>query len=271
MPELPEVETTLRGIAPWVCGQRITSIVVRQRQLRYPVPRTLAATLDGTRIESVTRRAKYLLLHTQRGTLILHLGMSGSLRVLDAEVPVQKHDHIDIVLDNGKCLRLRDPRRFGALLWTSADPARHRLLRDLGPEPLSAAFSGEYLCEHARGRRVAVKTYIMDSRIVVGIGNIYANEALFLAGIRPQRAAGRVSLQRYQQLASAIKAVLNQAIAEGGTTLRDFTASDGRPGYFRIRLNVYDRAGEPCPNCGEPISQMRLGQRSTFYCKRCQR
>ncbi len=270
MPELPEVETTRRGIAPLVEGRRIAALRVRQRQLRWPVPAGLERRLAGQPIGAVRRRAKYLLLETPAGTLILHLGMSGSLRVVPTDAPPGKHDHVDLVLDDGACLRLRDPRRFGAVLFTREAAAAHPLLRELGPEPLGQDFDGEHLYRRSRGRRVAVKSFLMDSRIVVGVGNIYANEALFLAGISPRRAAGRISRVRYARLAEAVRTVLERAIAAGGTTLRDFTAVDGAPGYFRIALNVYDRAGQACPHCGEPIRLLRLGQRSTFYCARCQ-
>jgi formamidopyrimidine-DNA glycosylase len=271
MPELPEVETTRRGIAPHLEGGRIGALLVRQRRLRWPVPEALEAELPGRRIEAVQRRAKYLLLRLDRGTLILHLGMSGSLRVLDADTPPGPHDHLDLVLEDGRCLRLRDPRRFGAVLWTGGDPDAHPLLRALGPEPLGGAFDGEHLFRVSRGRRVAVKHLLMNSHVVVGVGNIYANEALFLAGIHPRRAAGRIALARYRGLAAAVRQVLSEAIAQGGTTLRDFSHADGSPGYFALSLRVYGRAGEPCPGCGGPLSQCRIGQRSSFFCPRCQR
>lgn len=271
MPELPEVETAARGIAPHVEGQRITRVVVRERRLRRPIPRGFAARLAGRKIETVTRRGKYLLLVTDGGTLIMHFGMSGSLRVVTAGVPAQKHDHVDVQLSNGQVLRLHDPRRFGLMVWTEDDPLAHPLLSKLGPEPLSGSFNGELLFERSRGRKLAVKLFIMDAKAVVGVGNIYANEALFAARIHPARAAGKVTLKEYQALAAAIKKVLRQAIKQGGTTLRDFVASDGRPGYFRQRLNVYGREGEPCPQCGAAIQCQRLGQRATYYCPRCQR
>ncbi|MDR9435502.1 MAG: bifunctional DNA-formamidopyrimidine glycosylase/DNA-(apurinic or apyrimidinic site) lyase [Thiohalophilus sp.] len=271
MPELPEVETTRRGIAPHLQGHQVREVIVRQRQLRWPIPRNLNALLRGQTIEQIDRRGKYLLLGMDTGTLILHLGMSGSLRILPATTPVQKHDHLDIVLDNGQCLRLRDPRRFGAVLWTRKDPARHKLLQSLGPEPLSDEFDGDYLWQRSRGRKLAIKSFVMDSKIVTGVGNIYANEALFIAGIHPQRAAGRISRERYQQLAVAIKQVLEAAIREGGTTLRDFTASDGKPGYFRLKLHVYERDQEPCHQCGKALRQIVIAQRSTYYCQHCQR
>lgn len=270
MPELPEVETTRRGIAPLLEGRRIAAVRVREARLRWPVPATLETTLRGARVQTVERRAKYLLLRVDAGTVILHLGMSGSLRVVPADTPAGKHDHVDLVLEDGFCLRLRDPRRFGAVLFTREAPERHALLRRLGPEPLGEAFNGDYLYARSRGRRLAVKPFLMDSTVVVGVGNIYANEALFLAGIPPGRPAGRIGPERYQALAEAVRAVLQRAIAAGGTTLRDFTAVDGAPGYFALELNVYGRAGEACPRCGTPIRMRRLGQRSTYFCARCQ-
>lgn len=271
MPELPEVETTRLGIEPHVCGHTIKKLIVRERRLRWPVEEGLEKRLSGCRVSHVTRRGKYLLIHTDKGVLILHLGMSGSLRILPGATPPLKHDHLDIVLDNQECLRLRDPRRFGSIFWTTDDPGQHALLKDLGPEPLSDAFDAEYLFRLSRKRKVAVKQFIMNSHIVVGVGNIYANEALFLAGIRPGSAAGRLSKPRCQQLVEAIKTVLAKAIKQGGTTLRDFTAADGNPGYFRLQLNVYGRGGEPCPRCGTTIKSLHQGQRATYYCPKCQK
>lgn len=270
MPELPEVETTRLGITPHVLGQCVTAVCIRQRQLRWPVPAALARQLPGQRIRDVQRRAKYLLLVTDNGTVIVHLGMSGSLRIVPDTQPVGKHDHVDIRLASGNCLRLCDPRRFGAVLWTTAPLTRHKLLKDLGPEPLAATFDGEYLFRLSRQRKVAIKNFIMDAHVVVGVGNIYANEALFLAGIHPQRAARRISRARYLRLAEAIKTVLQAAIKMGGTTLRDFVGGDGQPGYFKQTLRVYDRAGQPCHHCATPISISRIGQRSSFYCRHCQ-
>ncbi|OQX31407.1 MAG: DNA-formamidopyrimidine glycosylase [Candidatus Sedimenticola endophacoides] len=270
MPELPEVETTLRGIAPHLLGRSVRRVIVRQRQLRWPVPAHLPETLAGARISTLRRRAKYLLLETEKGTLILHLGMSGSLRILPPGTPPARHDHFDLVFDHC-CLRLRDPRRFGAVLWCADDPLGHPLLAHLGPEPLSEAFSGAYLYEQARTRRVAVKGLLMDGRIVVGVGNIYANEALFLSGIDPRRAACRISKSRYNRLAQQTKEVLEAAVRQGGTTLRDFQREDGKPGYFAQQLRVYGREGQPCPQCGAPVRQARIGQRSSFYCGNCQR
>ena len=271
MPELPEVETTRRGIAPWVEGQRIRVLVVREPRLRWPVPRHMAATLQGVVVHRVNRRGKYLLLTTERGTALLHLGMSGSLRVLHGEIAPGKHDHFDIVLDSGICIRFSDPRKFGSLLWTAEDPRRHPLLAGLGPEPLEPAFNGNYLWRRARGRRVAIKTFVMNAAIVVGVGNIYASEALFRAGISPRRAAGRISRADMARLAAMVQEVLQEAVEFGGTTLRDFYGGDGEPGYFTRELRVYDRADEPCVNCRTPIRQVTQGQRSTYYCPRCQR
>jgi formamidopyrimidine-DNA glycosylase len=271
MPELPEVETTRRGIEPWLVGRRIDALAVRERRLRWRVPRSLPAKLAGARIRSVGRRAKYLLVGTDAGTLILHLGMSGSLRILDAASPPLAHDHFDLVLDSGRCLRFNDPRRFGCLLFTADEPARHKLLKGLAVEPLSGEFTGEALWRLARGRRAAIKTFIMDSRIVAGVGNIYASEALFRAGIRPGLAAGRVSRARMDALANAIREVLTEAIGVGGTTLRDYVDASGMPGYFRQRLFVYERTGKPCRRCKTPIRQFTQGARSTYWCPHCQR
>jgi formamidopyrimidine-DNA glycosylase len=271
MPELPEVETTRRGIEPWLVGRRIERLVVREPRLRWRVPAGLAGKVAGARIRSVGRRAKYLLIGTDAGTLILHLGMSGSLRILDAASPPLAHDHVDLVLDSGKCLRFNDPRRFGCLLFTTREPARHRLLANLAVEPLSGDFTGEALWKRARGKRVSIKAFVMDSRTVAGVGNIYASEALFRAGIRPGLAAGRVSRARMDALAAAIRAVLTEAIGVGGTTLRDYVSPAGMPGYFRQRLFVYERTGKPCRRCGTPIRQFTQGARSTYWCPGCQR
>lgn len=271
MPELPEVETTLRGVRPYLEGRRIADLRVRDGRLRYPVPPDLAAILTGQGIHGLRRRGKYLLLDLDRGTLLIHLGMSGSLRVLPESSPPGPHDHIDLVLADGPCLRLRDPRRFGAFLWLTGCAEAHPLLAHLGPEPLEDGFDGDYLHRLSRGRRSAVKAFIMDAGVVVGVGNIYANEALFLAGIHPSRACGRIGLERYRTLAGRIRAVLAAAIAQGGTSLRDFVQEDGSPGYFAQSLKVYGRTGEPCPTCAAPIRQRRIGQRASFYCPRCQR
>lgn len=275
MPELPEVETTLRGIRPYLEGRRIESLVVREPRLRLPIPADLPQRLAGRPVLGLSRRAKYLLIEIEGGTLILHLGMSGSLRILPAQSPAAKHDHLDLVLSSGLCLRLRDPRRFGLLAWTSGPPgiaeAQHPLLKDLGPEPLGDAFDGDHLYREGRRRRGAVKPFLMDGHVVVGVGNIYANESLFLARIHPARPCHRISLERYRRLAEAVRTVLGASIAQGGTSLRDFVQEDGNPGYFAQSLRVYGRAGEPCPSCGRPVRQRRLGQRSSFYCPRCQR
>ena len=264
MPELPEVETTRRGIAPHLQGRVVTRVLLRRPDLRWPIPRAIRVTLPGRRIEAVERRAKYLLLHTQAGSALLHLGMSGSLRVLDARTPPRAHDHYDLVLDSGKALRFNDPRRFGCLLWQKPGET-HALLRGLGPEPLAAGFDGDWLWAKSRGRGAAVKTFVMDQRIVVGVGNIYASEALFAAGIHPKRAAGSVSRARYAKLAEQIRRILLHAITRGGTTLRDFLAPDGAPGYFEQELFVYGRAGEPCKVCGTPIRSAVIGQRMTYW------
>jgi len=270
MPELPEVEVSRQGIAPYLENAKITKIIVRNAQLRWPVPMSLQDALDCTVI-SVRRRAKYLLLETEKGTIIIHLGMSGSLRVLDSSVAVEKHDHVDIVLDSGKCLRLNDPRRFGSVLWESGNVLEHKLLASLGPEPLTDDFTAKRLFDRSRSRKTPVKSFLMDNHNVVGVGNIYANEALFSAGISPRRAAGNVSLQRYKILVEEVKAVLAKAIEQGGTTLKDFTQTDGKPGYFVQELQVYGKGGKPCPKCGEELQAVKIGQRNTIYCNQCQR
>jgi formamidopyrimidine-DNA glycosylase len=271
MPELPEVETTCRGIAPHIVGQTVKQVIVRQSQLRWPVPETLNQTLTGLSIQSVTRRAKYLLFSTSAGTVLLHLGMSGNLRFLSTDQPVGKHDHIDFVFADGTMLRFNDQRRFGAVLWTTEPAAEHQLLKDLGPEPLLADFNGELLYARSRSRKIPVKSFIMDSHIVVGVGNIYANEALFMAGIQPTRQAGKVSLARYQKLAECIRVVLRHAIEQGGTTLRDFVNEAGKPGYFQQQLKVYGRSGLPCVTCQQPLTEIRIANRSTVFCGVCQR
>ena len=272
MPELPEVETTLRGIAPALGGRRVAENVVRNPALRWPV---LARVHDaaGRKVTACWRRAKYLLIEVDgaNGGLLVHLGMSGSLRVCYAEDEPGKHDHVDIVLDGGRCIRFNDPRRFGVFTWWDEPSDEHPLLRALGPEPLSDGFSGRYLKERSAGRKGPVKNFIMDGKIVVGVGNIYASEALFAAGVHPSRAAGRVSSVRYEALAAAIRDVLERAIRSGGTTLRDFHGSDGTPGYFAQDLLVYDREGQPCMRCGTPIRKKVIGQRSSYYCICCQR
>ena len=270
MPELPEVETTRRGLAPHLVGRRVREVVLRRPDLRWPIPAEVAELLPGQRIEMVRRRAKYLLLDTAAGSALLHLGMSGSLRVNPAAAPVRAHDHVDLVLEDGTALRFNDPRRFGCLLWQPPGET-HPLLRGLGPEPLAEDFDGAWLWHLARGRRAPVKTFLMDQKVVVGVGNIYAAEALFMSGISPLRAAGRVSRARYEALADAVKTILLAAIERGGTTLRDFLAPDGAPGYFEQELSTYGRGGEPCTRCGRRLKQALVGQRSTVWCGHCQR
>lgn len=270
MPELPEVETTRRGVEPYSLQKTVSRLEVRESRLRWPVPPLLPRILANQKITAVERRAKYLLFHTAPGALLVHLGMSGSLRVMKSSDPCQKHDHIDIHLEDGYCLRFNDPRRFGCFLWQEQGEI-HTLLGSLGPEPLSPEFDARYLYNKSRARKVPVKSLIMDGKVVVGVGNIYANEALFGAGIRPDRAAGRISLARYEKLVIEIKRVLTAAIEQGGTTLRDFVGGDGKPGYFAQQLFVYGREGQPCKSCGDPLRGRRLGQRATVFCIACQR
>ena len=271
MPELPEVETTRRGLEPHVVGQRVKRVVVRQSKLRWPIPSTLASEWCGQVVTALERRSKYLLFRSANGTAIAHLGMSGSMQIQLQARAVGKHDHLDIEFDNGAVLRYTDPRRFGSWLWTPEDPLTHPLLINLGPEPLEGDFDGEHLYRLSRGRRVAVKSFIMNAAIVVGVGNIYASEALFLAGIHPNRAAYRISRQRYDLLAVRIREVLAEAIEQGGTTLKDFVNGEGKPGYFGRFLKVYDRAGKACVNCGQSIRKKVIGQRSSYFCSSCQR
>ena len=271
MPELPEVETTRRGVEPLVKGHVVKGVTIRNHSLRVPVNKSLPELLTGHKIKSVQRRAKYLYFHFDHGCLIWHLGMSGSMRVNDVAETPASHDHIDLILDNNLCLRYRDPRRFGLVIWTTDSPGEHKLIRHLGPEPWDTSFGGDYLYRLSRGRKLAVKNFIMDGKIVVGVGNIYANESLYLAGIDPRRAAGRVSAARYESLAEKIREVLDLAITKGGTTLKDFVKTDGNPGYFRHELCVYDRAGKACTRCSSEIKQVTIGQRSSFYCPSCQR
>ena len=269
MPELPEVETTRRGIDPHAVNRRIERVLIRNAQLRWPIDDALAALASGQQILGTRRRAKYLLIDLEHHTLMIHLGMSGSLRVMPASTPPLFHDHVDIVLNDGNCLRYNDPRRFGSFhLLTSED---HALLRHLGPEPLSSDFDGAWLYRAAQGKKAAVKQFLMDGRIVVGVGNIYANEALFMAGIRPTRRAGNISLQRYQRLAEAVKELLAAAIEQGGTTLRDFLGGYGKPGYFAQKLRVYGRGGQLCRTCSGQLQEVRLGNRTSVFCKTCQR
>jgi len=270
MPELPEVETTRRGIIPYIDQQVVSEVIVRQPKLRWPIPDEIQQ-MVAQKIESVQRRGKYLLLETPHGTALIHLGMSGSLRVIDAGAPPDKHDHVDIVMQTGKGIRLHDPRRFGSVLWTTKNPLKHKLIRSLGPEPLSDDFNADYLFAASRGRKVSIKQFIMNGHVVVGVGNIYACESLYMAGISPKRLAGKVSKARYEKFVAEIKTVLANAIEQGGTTLKDFVQAEGKPGYFQQQLNVYGRAGEPCNKCDKAVMQITQGQRSTFYCSQCQR
>jgi formamidopyrimidine-DNA glycosylase len=274
MPELPEVETTLRGIRPYLEGRRIARLLVRELRLRLPIPPETPDLVAGQTIGTLQRRSKYLLIALERGTLIVHLGMSGSLRIVASDSPPQRHDHLDLALTDGHCLRFHDPRRFGLFLWTPDPPEaaqlQHPLLRALGPEPLGESFDGDYLHARSRTRRIAIKNFIMDAAVVVGVGNIYANESLFMAGIHPARHCNRVGLERYRRLAGVIRLVLQSSIEQGGTTLRDFVNEEGQPGYFAQSLRVYGRAGEHCKICGEILRQQRIGQRSSFFCPRCQ-
>lgn len=271
MPELPEVETTRRGIEPHLSGHTLIKVTIRERRLRWPIPEGLESTLCGQVVHGIRRRAKYLLIDFEHGTLIAHLGMSGSLRLVEPGTALKKHDHVDILLDSGLSLRLHDPRRFGALLWTAEPTEQHPLLAKLGPEPLDEGFDGAYLYEAIHLRKQAIKTAIMDNHVVVGVGNIYANESLFLAGIDPRRACNRIARHRMLDLATRIRQVLSAAVEQGGTTLRDFVNPEGQPGYFQQTLNVYGRAGQPCPRCRTVISHTVIGQRSTFFCPVCQR
>lgn len=274
MPELPEVETTRRGIEPHLVSRTIVSVDIRNHNFRWPIPSDLEATLPGLQVRAVNRRAKYLLVDCGAGNLIIHLGMSGSLRFLPgntAQEPPQKHDHVELRFDCGGILRLRDPRRFGAVLWDAGPIEQNQLFVHLGPEPLTDAFSAQGLYERSRGLRAPIKAFVMDQRMVVGVGNIYANEALFHAGIRPQTAAGRIALGRYTKLVSATKEVLRLAINAGGSSLRDFVQTDGKPGYFQQQYWVYGRTGQACRACDATIRQIKQANRSTFYCPRCQR
>lgn len=271
MPELPEVETTVRGVAPHVSGQVVTALEVRNPSLRWPVPDDLADLIVGQTIRAVSRRAKYLLFAFDAGHMLIHLGMSGSLRMVAPSTPLKTHDHLVFSLGNGMQMRYHDPRRFGCVLWTSAAVDEHDLIAHLGPEPLSDDFDAAYLYKLSRGRKLASKLFIMDSKVVVGVGNIYANEALFAAGINPNKAAGKLTKPACERVVAEIKKVLAAAIQQGGTTLRDFVNSDGQPGYFKQTLAVYGRGAQPCVSCGEVLKEIRLGQRSTVFCRHCQR
>jgi formamidopyrimidine-DNA glycosylase len=271
MPELPEVETTRLGVSPHVLGCRIKQMVVRDRRLRWPVSDGVEEKVADRRVDAIHRRGKYLLFSIGEGVMLLHLGMSGSLRMTTEDAPIRKHDHVDLVMEDGQIMRFHDPRRFGCLLWLEGDPHQHALLMALGPEPLGADFSGDYLYQRSRGRKAPIKAFIMDSHVVVGVGNIYANEALFAAGIHPASRAGSISKARYELLAQEIINILSRAIAVGGTTLRDFVGGDGKPGYFQQTLMVYGRADQPCHQCGSLLRETRQGQRATVFCSQCQR
>ncbi len=268
MPELPEVETSRRGIEPYLKKQYIDHIVIRQKRLRWPISEQLSQ-LHNEKILSVQRRAKYILLELASGWIMIHLGMSGNLRLLTIPTPVDKHDHVDLLLTNGYCLRYTDPRRFGSWLWVD-DPLSSPLLRHLGPEPLSSHFNTRYLFERSRNKQVKIKSWLMNNTTVVGVGNIYANESLFIAGILPQRIASDLNLVEVKKLVTAIKKILTRAIEQGGTTLKDFLQTDGKPGYFSQELLVYGRAGKPCKLCGTIIRREKIGQRSSYYCPQCQ-
>jgi formamidopyrimidine-DNA glycosylase len=272
MPELPEVEVVRAGVAACAVGRVVRRIDRRAPALRWPIPADLGHRVCGSTLRAVTRRGKYLLLEFDAGRVIVHLGMSGSLRWVEPDCPLRAHDHLDIVFDDG-LLRLNDPRRFGAVLWHGADDGpvdAHPLLASLGVEPFSPAFDGELLFAATRGRRASIKQLLLSGSVVVGVGNIYASESLFRAGIRPGVAAGRIGRDRYRRLAGAIRCTLSAAIAAGGSTLRDFVSSEGESGYFQLECNVYDRAGEPCRVCGEPVRTIRQQQRATYWCRRCQ-
>ncbi|PMH45989.1 DNA-formamidopyrimidine glycosylase [Vibrio sp. 10N.286.49.B3] len=269
MPELPEVEVSRMGITPHLLGESIDTIIIRQPKLRWPIPDELQK-LHGQVIRSIRRRAKYLLIDTDQGSAIIHLGMSGSLRVLDADFEAGKHDHVDLKLTSGKILRYNDPRRFGAWLY-SAPGESHKVLNNCGPEPLTDEFNADDIAHKAKNKRVAVKSFIMDNKVVVGVGNIYANESLFSAHIHPLRPAGEVTEKEWASLVGEIKQVLATAIKRGGTTLKDFAQADGKPGYFAQELQVYGKAGQPCPQCSEPLHEQKIGQRNTFFCEQCQK
>ncbi|TDJ42311.1 MAG: bifunctional DNA-formamidopyrimidine glycosylase/DNA-(apurinic or apyrimidinic site) lyase [Gammaproteobacteria bacterium] len=270
MPELPEVETTRRGIAAALEGRSIRAVTIRERRLRWPIPRGLEKKLVGQPVTGLRRRAKYLLLDTANGSAIIHLGMSGSLRIVPENEAPEKHDHFDIVTSDAEIVRFNDPRRFGSLLWAGKRPMEHPLLSQLGPEPLGPDFTGDYLWQSSQGRKVTIKQYIMNSKVVAGVGNIYASEALFRAGIHPMRAAGRIALPRMLLLAEGIRSVLSDAIKQGGTTLRDYRGGDGKPGYFKQQLLVYDRGDQPCIKCSKAVKRIVQGQRATYYCSNCQ-
>jgi len=269
MPELPEVETTLRGISPYIKNKIVSQVIIRRPKLRWPIPTDLPQLIEQHTLLTLSRRAKYLLLHFDTGTLLIHLGMSGSLRIITHDTPVAKHDHVDILFEQ-QGIRLTDPRRFGAVLWLGTEPYQHSLLSKLGPEPLSADLTGDYLYQKAKNRKVSIKQFLMNQNIVTGVGNIYCTEALFSSGISPLRSTGNISLVRYTQLVSHIKKILTAAIEQGGTTLRDFVGSDGKPGYFKQELNVYGRSGQACINCQSHLITIKQANRTTVYCSQCQ-
>ena len=270
MPELPEVETIMRGLAPQLEGAIVQDVIIRQHQLRWPIPSHLKTSLSQQKIINTRRRGKYLLIQVTHGTLILHLGMSGSLRILNINTPPTRHDHVDIILSTDQLLRYNDPRRFGAVLWTTEEPLQHPLLKSMGLEPFDIHFTGQYLRKKALKRTTPIKPFIMNSKIVAGIGNIYAAEALFLANIHPTAPAGQLTQQQYDRLVDSIKQILSAAISQGGTTLKDFVNSEGKPGYFSQKLHVYGRAGLPCMTCSSLLQSIQLGQRSTVFCAHCQ-
>ena len=270
MPELPEVETTRQGIYPHIHQQKVMNVILRRRDLRWPIPENMPQLIEGNLLLDIKRRGKYLLMEFESGTALLHLGMSGSISILESDITPGKHDHVDLGFSNGKLLRFNDPRRFGAFLWAGKDPLNHKLLVNLGYEPFDQAFNAQYIYQVGKKKKIAVKQFIMDSKLVVGVGNIYANESLYLAGIHPARAANRISLKRYERLVSTIKMVLAKAIEQGGTTLKDFTQVDGRPGYFSQALHVYGKAGHPCTKCKTLLSEIRQSGRSSVFCKNCQ-
>lgn len=270
MPELPEVVVTLKGVLPHIQGKQVSDVVVRNSRLRWPVPDNLPELICGQVLVSGRQRAKYMLFQFPQGHLMIHLGMSGNLRIVrKGELPA-KHDHVDISFGE-VVLRFTDPRRFGSVLWLEGEPEQHRLLQHLGPEPFDSSVDGKYLYRLSRGKTTSVKQFLMDNQMVVGVGNIYANESLFLSGIRPKKAAGQISLKCYERLSNNVKMVLTRAIEQGGTTLKDFVGNEGKPGYFKQQLFVYGRGGEACLNCQAPLKEIKLGQRSTVYCPSCQK
>jgi len=269
MPELPEVEVCRLGISPHIIAKQVTQVIIRNASLRWPIPDDIRSVV-GLPVLKVDRRSKYLLIRFSTGTLLIHLGMSGTIRVIEQSTPIAKHDHFDLVFQHGKALRLNDPRRFGAVLWLENDQDELGLLTKLGPEPLSDDFYHGYLFSKAKNRKVPIKTFLMNNHVVVGVGNIYANEALFQAGILPTTKAGDINENRFNKLTDIIQQVLSAAIAQGGTTLKDFTQADGRPGYFAQSLMVYGRAGEPCVNCQTKLIEIRQSNRSSVFCPSCQ-